>query len=582
MVTDKSVLVPFLRRYPWADRPFLENIFGWRTVKVMLENAGDQVRRETLPEIGECFAASGEPDFSLLDLWRIRYVRNFALEVMGVDGIMDGFAPTPLADGEFFWEGLWYRLWADIGGVAPEALGFIRHPPRTYGPGVRDLILTIDPGRFESLAAQINMNWGGSEDVFIWCLNAGAHWVVKHSSYFGSEWTPYTEEQQQAYFARRRATDKKKEQLGRLALGLAPLDWSMLSEAGNNPFLTEWELSYMTALRLVGADFDHRHLLNKLSLAKKHARALKDRLLLEQPRLKKRLGRHQPLVELLGRLIPSWRGLEMLAGYLGIDPEDMRRFQPWPQKIEKRKDSQAHKEHLAYSDRWVSRLSAHQSLCRTFCLSLLFGGRSVANGLGWPIIDVVTTIASRLLYQQLAYTGEKTVEWVIPDGLVNATIWGRPADAGPQGVAKLLVRRALYLEIDRATNPIGRLDDRLDRYAQVWRYLRERSPALVWVIVGTPYRENEILDKMRARKLDGWTVLMERLALSKDNPWWTLVPPVFGELEFKAIGGLAPYRPVWSHTGAPVGRHNLPFLGHAPWWSNNQIYDRASHIYKGG
>ena len=560
---DRSALLPFLQRYPWADYEFLEAVWGPIRLKAMIENSGDVIQKHDVKDIGTCYALADEAMQTAFGIWRFRAVRWFVLKEIGVDAINSGFSPTPSADGEFFWQGVTWRVWADIANISPEALGFIQHAPRGFGPEVRDLVLTTDRARFASLHAQINLKWPGTKEVFLWELGSKAHYVVKGSSSFGKAWKNYTKADLDTYFQTRRVMGDKRLNENKLApfvLTFTPIDWMLIAESGNNPFMTAWELAYLVTLRLVQDDRDHRRLLDKLAVTKVEIARL-----IQNDLLKVVSG-----AGLVDRLVPSWQGMRFYSLYLGTEPDDMIRFLPWPQK---KRDFN----HVTYSEKWLEKLKDHQSLCREFALSLAYGARTVGNGLGFPRIDVATTIASRLVYRRENIWDDKKIEWVTPDALVFASI---VRGAGAKGPATELISRTLFVEIDRATNSIEKLKPRLDRYAKVWPYLKALNPTLVWVIPTSEYREDQILKMMRARGLDGWTVLMSRLQIDIKDPDWTLAPPAFGELEYKAVNGLSPFRPIWLHTSLPEGADFVPFLFHAPWNNHNQITNLPSNILR--
>jgi hypothetical protein len=74
---------------------------------------------------------------------------------------------------------------------------------------------------------------------------------------------------------------------------------------------------------------------------------------------------------------------------------------------------------------------------------------------------------------------------------------------------------------------------------------------------------------MRERGIDGWTVTMDRLRLSLEDPWWVMNVPVDRSgsrlrvgLKYASIGGMAPWREVWG-TVERGGRG--PLLGYQPW-----------------
>jgi hypothetical protein len=125
------------------------------------------------------------------------------------------------------------------------------------------------------------------------------------------------------------------------------------------------------------------------------------------------------------------------------------------------------------------------------------------------------------------------------------------------------------VEVDRSTMAIDRLAERLDRYAEVWQALRELQPLLVWVVDGTPYREAQILELMKERRLDGKTATIERLRLPEDDPWWLANYPShrfcsgpLNTLRVTDFGGLCPWRQIWHEPSAPRHQHLLRI---APW-----------------
>ena len=95
------------------------------------------------------------------------------------------------------------------------------------------------------------------------------------------------------------------------------------------------------------------------------------------------------------------------------------------------------------------------------------------------------------------------------------------------------------------------------------------KPVLVWLVDGSPGREVQILNLMRERGIDGWTVLKERLVLDADDLWWLQHVPVAGDwgrskvgLKHDAFGGMAPWREIWSTTS---GWGEKALLGVQPW-----------------
>lgn len=113
----------------------------------------------------------------------------------------------------------------------------------------------------------------------------------------------------------------------------------------------------------------------------------------------------------------------------------------------------------------------------------------------------------------------------------------------------------------------GRLAEKLDRYQALWPQLPR--PQLLWIVVGSPHREAWLVRAMRDRGLEGWVARHQRLVLAPDHAWWLCHPPASLDqqgmrvgLAHDALGGLAPWRPVWSGTA----RDALgPLLDDQPW-----------------
>ncbi len=62
--------------------------------------------------------------------------------------------------------------------------------------------------------------------------------------------------------------------------------------------------------------------------------------------------------------------------------------------------------------------------------------------------------------------------------------------------------------------------------------------------------------------INGWTVLLERLVLEREDPWWDRFSHKEGVLSYHKHGGLAPLRNIWRKPG-DYELHYL--LDHVPW-----------------
>jgi hypothetical protein len=332
-----------------------------------------------------------------------------------------------------------------------------------------------------------------------------------------------------------------------VAADMDEVDWGLMVEAGNMPLMSRYELAYLQT----GAAAKMQDLVKRLE-------ALEEAGLLEtarSPAARDRLEKRKVVTTL---------GLEMLAAHWGTTQTNMLRMHPWPQVIDRKT------RRPRYGLGWLGLFGDHYRLVRQFALALVHGGRCVSNHLGEVQVRVVTTIGSRLLYRdRKRRAGEKQTGLVKPDGLVWARVDQRGWLDGHVSAPKTLCENQLWLEIDRATVPLGKLKAKIEAYGAIWNSLQPMKPALVWVIDGAPAREVQILDLMRERGINGWTALTERLVLDEGDGWWLTHSAVSGGggklkvgLAHDAVGGMAPWREVWKTTR---GWGEGPLLGVQPW-----------------
>ena len=545
-----GALVKFLERHPFSSLHLLEEVFGNGTLQYLLEEADGQLMRIHMSDMGDLLAHKEEPKCSILGQRRYAVARRFALDVMGKEALLFGMSPGFEADGEFPWAKTWMRVWVDLGGCAVEALGFIRNPPREFGGDVRDVILTIQRERMETLAAQIGMNWGGGQEVFIWLFESNEYRKARTQRRASTtkRWRPYGTRDIETQIRTRRRGDARRSLLGALSTRLTTMDWDLLNLIGNMPLMTNYEAAYIVSdqkrkMEHIVERIQHLEGMDLIQTAKtEHIRdQLQDRKILA------------PLA------------LEMLVGYWGTTIEIMHKFHPWPQKKER-----PSRERWEFSTDWLSRLRDHQQLVNQFVLALLYGARCVSNAIGGATVEIGTTIGSRILYRGNVGKGGQTTKILAPDALVDVNLWRRGwLDGATTKHALPVVRRGLLIELDKGTIGLTEIGRRIQKYGEVWKSLRGRRPALVWVIHGSPYRESRIMEMMRESEIEGWTVTMERLLLPEDDPWWVIHSPaklnssdVSMGLSYKAIGGMAPWRGIWQFT---LERGMQPFTGVETW-----------------
>ncbi|NIS79758.1 MAG: hypothetical protein GTO14_06025, partial [Anaerolineales bacterium] len=116
MANDGKPLLDFLNRHPFSSLSYLERIFGERILGVLLREEKDELREVLVSGSGIHLAHRKESQAVLLELRRLEIARAFALQVMGLEAVFAGLSPGFEADGEFLWQGKWWRLWVDIGG----------------------------------------------------------------------------------------------------------------------------------------------------------------------------------------------------------------------------------------------------------------------------------------------------------------------------------------------------------------------------------------------------------------------------------------------------------------------------------
>ncbi|MDF1500769.1 MAG: replication-relaxation family protein [Anaerolineales bacterium] len=547
---DGKPLIDFLDRHPFCSRAYLEKVFGERTLEILFREEKGELSQVSVAGSGPRLAYSKESNAVLLDLRRLEIAREFALQVMGPEAVFAGLSPGFEADGEFLWQGKWWRLWVDIGGCAPEALKFIVAPPRDHGDGIRDVILTTRRGRMDHLAIQVEMKWGGGQRVHIWLVGTDEYRVARtyKRSSLTNKWKPYQANDLKAHIRVRRRGEIRRNQLGEFAAKLDEGDWATLVEVGNNPLLSTYELAYLFSQTKKGVE---EGIWRTKRLGKQG--------LIEDARTEKAIHR------LESRKVLSDLGLELLTHHWGTEPQYIHQFHPWPQHIVRRGRSKR-----TYSLSWFDRWEEHQVGVRQFVLALLYGARCVSNPIGGVEVRIVTTIGSRLLFRG-SREGRKTkIRIVKPDARVEACIWKRGWLDGDRTLVKQSVlSRNLLVEVDRSTMSLARVKERIDRYGELWGSQIMDEGALVWVIDGTPWREHNILAFMREAGIDGWTVLVERLVLPEGDPWWLIHDPasVSGSgqvvrLSHGSIGGMAPWRQVWCTT---EHNHMSSLLGMETW-----------------
>jgi hypothetical protein len=247
-IRQDGLLPGFLLRHPFVSRRFLEAVFGEGVLRLHLNKEVSWLREVQLFDLGICYALKEEPNATLLGAHRREQSRWFVLSHLGSQAIRSGISPGCEADGEFCSssrEGsMWWRVWVDTGGCAPEALPFITSPPRTRGEHVRDVVLTTDPHRLDLLAAQVELNWWGSRDVQFYTFDSKAQRTAHPRRMKSTRtWRPLSEVELETHARQRMRGSRYRSRLAVIAKNLVAEDWVLLSEIGDNPLFTNYELA---------------------------------------------------------------------------------------------------------------------------------------------------------------------------------------------------------------------------------------------------------------------------------------------------------------------------------------------------
>jgi hypothetical protein len=541
---SNNPLIPFLYDHPWTSERLLDAIFGPGFKRMALPSKTRTVR---VPGVGTCFGVKREKLSSVPGVRRRERAKRFLLEKYGGDIAWRGGSP-----GGWYSDALalvgqkhkyWIRIWVDSGAVAVEALPFLHPPPARFAPNMVDMVITTDTERAELIKRQIRSHWKrGRRNVLIHHQDEGGYLRIdKYQQHpRGRPLSSKEVSGQVAKQRRKRLENVRHEQvIGRVFTELRKVDFELLKYVGDNPHFSVGDLANLLSRSVTGGDEPKLtpHLIKEK--AEKRFSILQKKGLIERAN-----------APLLGLKV-SALGLEVLAKYWGISQESVRRFHPWPQK---RKGGE-----VIYSERALNHISQHTQGVQQFVFGLLDNAWRLAQPYGGVDVYLETIIGRRIYFKDLS-SGE--YDFVIPDAVINLSFWRRTWRDGKVHEDKNYFSESqIFLEIDRATNPITRLEERIQKYGKIWRGL-SGNPVQVWVIDVSPWREKEILEMLEAAGVNGWTVLVERLQLDEDDPWWERFSHKPGALPHDKHAGVAPLRKIWRNT-ADYKLHEL--LDHAPW-----------------
>jgi hypothetical protein len=547
-VKDENSLVAFLYDYPWTSGPVLETLFGSRFEKLAKPK---ETRTILIPGVGVCWGVKQEKLSSIPGVRRREQAKLHLINNYGKDTLWIGGSPGPWGSDLLARVGdrrkFWIRVWVDNEGPGVGALPFLHPVPARFAPNMVDLILTISVERAELIKRQLESLWTrGSKHALIYYSQEDDYLKFGNSrTYDGvrpSGQVVTAGEVSSAISEKRwkRLENIRHEQvIGKLFLDLTEVDFALLKYAGDNPLYSIDDLSLLVSSSITGDPTSARLSKAKLNAKQRYLSLAKRGLIVSAA---------PPLA---GNKV-SALGLEVLAKYWGVGQESMRRFHAWPQK-------QTEKAGIVYSERALTYIKDHTRLVQQFTFGLIDNAWRLQEEHGGVDVYLETIIGKRIYYKDLA---AGNFDWVIPDAAIDIAFWRRTWRDGHVDDPRIVFSEAsLLLEVDRATNPITRLSERVQKYGRIWRSL-SGNPVQVWVIDGTHWREKEILKMMEEAGINGWAVLLERLKLDKWDPWWDRYSHKEGTLPYNKHGGLAPLRKIWRRAG-DYELHHL--LDHAPW-----------------
>ncbi len=544
---DENLLVNFLYDYPWTSSPVLKSVFGPRFEKLATSK---ETRSIQIPGVGTCWGVKTEKLSSIPGVRRREQAKRLLINSFNKDDLWNGSSPGPWGSDLLVRAGnkqkRWYRFWIDNEGADVASLPFLHPVPARFAPNLLDLIITGAGGRAKLINRQLNLLWSrGNRKALIYYQNEGGHLQFKNyqDRTGNSQRGIFLDDQEvlKAVSAARleRLKNIRHDQIvGKYFLDLSEAAFLLLRYVGDNPFFSLDELSTLVASPVTGMP-----MFTQSKIKEKAAKRFK--LLSEK-------GLIESAAAPLAGIKPSALGLEVLAGYWGVSQESMKRFHSWPQK-------QARKFGTTYSEGALSHIKDHTRQVQQFAFGLIDNAWRLQEEHGGVDVYLDTIVGKPIYFQDLA-SGK--IDWSIPDASIELGFWRRTWRDGHVHDPKITFSEArVLLEVDRATNPIPRLSNRMKKYGRIWRSL-SGNPVQVWIIDGTPWREKEILEMLGDAGINGWTVLFERLILDREDPWWDQFSHKEGTLSYNKHGGMAPLRKIWRRVG-DYKLHHL--LDHAPW-----------------
>ena len=548
-MNDTNALIGFLYNHPWSSASTLELVFGPEYEKLVRSK---ETRHVEIPGIGTCWSVRHEKLSSIPGTHRREQARSLIVRTFGKDTLWQGGSPGPWgsdllarcgnAEGKY-----WIRAWIDNEGPGVEALPFFHPVPSRFAPNLVDLIVTQTVERAELIKRQLHARWGrGTKNAMLYSLQESTSIQFRNGPGAGGFEVAgpvlESEEVQKALTElrwKRLENIRHEQSVGKVFLALEEIDFELIRFVGDNPLFSPDDLALLVTSGETGAVTA-----GEVAQARHRAKARFTSLCGK--------GLCENAAPPIAGIKVSDLGLEVLAKYWGVSQDSMRRFHAWPQIMEE-------KAAPAYSEKALNYIKDHTHMVQRFVFGLLDNAWRLHEEHGGVDVSLDTIIGKRIYFQNLS-SGE--YGWVIPDASIDISFWRKSwIDGRVDNYKNTFANARLLLELDRGTVPPRRLEKRIQQYGRIWRSL-SGNPVQLWVIDGSPWREKEILLMLEEAGVNGWTVLMERLVLEQNDPWWVRHSHKFGVLAYTKHRGMAPLRKIWRRAG-DYELHHL--LDHSPW-----------------
>ena len=561
---ENKIVLDLIRHFPLAEKGMLCSYLGQNRFNRILKNIEEEIiaieRRD-----GKTYYAVSEDDLHYLPgVSRRELVRKYAIRRFGYRVLKNGMSPCKNADLIFFddRDKTWYRLWGDMGYLAPESLMLFRAQP-LFGSNLTDIIVTAQGGeRADFLKSQVELEWteAGQGKAHVCDITKGwEHQITPETNGEGSEFEYDVSMEEYPVVDLKVYNDTKKksvniQQLRSLEIAiksakLSVFDYDLLRYIACNPFLELKETGI-----LYSGGYVNRNYVSDMKL---EAKAINDTMQTVEKLTKMNLLKRLETQNYKNRYILSWQAIDLLGAYHGTIPLYMQKYCQWPQVKFEKADFEKEREYLSepyryfdshnyYSVKWGESLFDHQKLCREFCNAIISGARTLKSTYGVDVeADNVNTVAANL--KTVKYVnGKRRIKPIHPDGrcTIRTTVSGRTSVYH------------LFIEIERNTNPTKKVVEKIETYKKVIPaarsfYRNYDDIALVFFFDDRDQSHGNVKNKIR--------VLIEKMRLAKITGYVTTyslaaadIPetyiPKYSAYEKFMTGNMMLYRKIWYST----------------------------------